>query len=308
MSRLGPRASAPGDSLPDNAPKNYWAVRDCFQAQGVPVVRIYHRNYSIGMHAHEFIELNIVLKGRGRHYMGGRAFPVSRGNVFVIPPDTGHGYAQEKSLDVYHLLLNPRFVERNLRDLRALPGFVLFFTVEPFFRTETEFRYGLRLDAAERNRIDWLIARLDEELERKDAGRDVAAESLALYLIARLCRAYARQHPAGAPREGNPPRMQAIQSALALVAERYGRRLSLNDLAGAAHMDRHYFCRLFREATGMTPMDYVAEVRVQKARELLRSTDLKVTDIAYRVGFYDSAHLTRTFRKLTGITPSEVRE
>lgn len=98
--------------------------------------------------------------------------------------------------------------------------------------------------------------------------------------------------------------------ALARVSEYVNENLSstitLEDLASAAHISRFHFARLFRAATGTSPMAYVREARIAAAKELLaqRSQSVSLTDLAVRLGFFDHSHFTRTFRRLTGISPA----
>ena len=66
--------------------------------------------------------------------------------------------------------------------------------------------------------------------------------------------------------------------------------------------------RVFRRATGQTPIDYLIRLRIQKAMEWLAGTSLSVTDIALKTGFDDSNYFTRQFRKATGETPTAYRK
>jgi AraC-like DNA-binding protein len=69
-----------------------------------------------------------------------------------------------------------------------------------------------------------------------------------------------------------------------------------------------YFCKLFKKATGLTFTDYVSRVRIEKAKNLLLNPNLRVSEIAYEVGFQSLTHFNRVFRKLTGQSPSHYRE
>lgn len=303
----------PSQRLGPEPGKDHWAVRDVFHPVPQPVRAFVHRNYQIGMHTHDFIEVNLVLRGRGRHHLQEHAFATSMGDVFVIPPTVPHGYEQEEALDVLHLLLHPLFVQRHGPALRALPGFLLLFTVEPYFRRETGCRYGLHLEGAAFEQATTLGQMLIAEAEREAADRDTAVDALTVYLLASLCRAYVAQRqaageaptPAGAPE--SHPHWRALQAVFELVGHRYRERLTLADLAAAAHMQRHYFCRMFRAATGMTPMDYLQQHRIQVAQLLLRETDTAVGEIALQTGFCDSAHFSRQFSRVAGLSPARYR-
>jgi AraC-like DNA-binding protein len=84
-------------------------------------------------------------------------------------------------------------------------------------------------------------------------------------------------------------------------------RLTLGDLADDAGLSRFYFSRIFREKTGVTPMDYVRRLRVEAAQALILRTPLPLKAIAAQVGFCDEYHFSRVFRKETGQPPGALR-
>lgn len=79
--------------------------------------------------------------------------------------------------------------------------------------------------------------------------------------------------------------------------------ISLAAIASTAHLSPYHFSRLFRQAYGISPYQYVIAQRVQKASELLDTTRLTVSEIALRVGFADHSHLIRHYKRLRGTTP-----
>ncbi len=85
--------------------------------------------------------------------------------------------------------------------------------------------------------------------------------------------------------------------------------LSVGDIARAVGLSEAYVCRLFHEATGMTVHEYIAECRMERAKELLSAGNpMKMTEVAARAGFSDANYFAKAFRKATGCAPSEYRE
>lgn len=83
--------------------------------------------------------------------------------------------------------------------------------------------------------------------------------------------------------------------------------LTLDDLAEAAGMSRFHFARSFQRATGQPPMEYLRARRVEAARHFLTTSTLPLRAIAPQVGLVDEAHLSRVFKRTTGLSPGEVR-
>jgi AraC family transcriptional regulator len=83
--------------------------------------------------------------------------------------------------------------------------------------------------------------------------------------------------------------------------------IRIGDLAALAGLSRFHFARVFRASVGQTPHQYVLERRLTRARELVRSSDVPLRDVAAMTGFADQSHLTRTFKRSFGTTPATLR-
>lgn len=98
---------------------------------------------------------------------------------------------------------------------------------------------------------------------------------------------------------------RALTRACSYIAENLGERFTLDDLARQAGVSRFHFARLFRVSTGDSPMAYLLKSRIERAKQMLLQDDRPVCEIAAALGFCDQSHLTRTFRRMTGVTPRE---
>jgi AraC-like DNA-binding protein len=83
--------------------------------------------------------------------------------------------------------------------------------------------------------------------------------------------------------------------------------ISLETLAEMAGLSTHHFARAFKQTVGMPPHGYVLQRRIEHAQQMLRNTDLPMSEIALSAGFSDQSHLARHFRRITGMSPSVVR-
>lgn len=98
-----------------------------------------------------------------------------------------------------------------------------------------------------------------------------------------------------------------VESAIARMWESYGEPLSLSDIAKSAILSRFHFCRVFREATGVSPGRFLSAVRIYQAKRLLVSTSLSVTDISLAVGYNSLGSFTNRFTESVGASPTRFR-
>lgn len=100
----------------------------------------------------------------------------------------------------------------------------------------------------------------------------------------------------------------AVVRARVFIAEHLGEPLSLQQVAVAAHMSAFYFCKIFKQATGVTFTDYIARARVEKTKQLLLNPHVRVSEAAYEAGFQSLSQFNRVFRRVTGEAPSAYRD
>ncbi len=108
--------------------------------------------------------------------------------------------------------------------------------------------------------------------------------------------------------KGNRVDIKAVERGVDFINENYMRRLTLKEIAEAAHLSPIYFHKLFFDTVGMTPYEYVLDKRVEKAKALLALTDISISDIAVSVGFTDQAYMGKMFKEKTGMTPLKYRK
>ena len=200
----------------------------------------------------------------------------------------------------------------------------------PLIRAETEFDFVVcALDSA-------LVSALDSELERRPEGElrlrvnihDPAAHQLMALLIAdanegytteRLYTEYLTQALAvkmlflgrSAEPQNNNKRISGLPGhVLRRIIERmrcFSCDLSLQALANESGYSRVHFVRMFKAATGYSPHNYLLNLRLERARELLKNPSASLIDIALECGFSSHSHMSRLFHKSVGVTPSAYR-
>ena len=102
-----------------------------------------------------------------------------------------------------------------------------------------------------------------------------------------------------------PPMITRVKQ---FIEEHHKEDLSLGIVARLINTSTFYFCKIFKQATGITFTDYLSRIRIEKAKNLLLNPNLRIGEIAYEVGFQSLTHFNRTFKKLAGQSPTEYRE
>lgn len=254
------------------------------------------------LHAHEFVELVVITGGSGLHLTEQENWPISTGDVFVINRQQAHTYKDTKNLSLVNIIYEPERMNLPLRDLQALPGYIVLFTLEPGWRQRHQFKSRLTLSARELACVENYINNLEDELKTRVPGFRPTAHALFVQLIVYLSRCYAHAR-APIPRE-----LYRIASAISFLENNYDKEIYLDKAASIAHMSVRNFQRVFQEAMGASPMAYLNRQRILRAAELLKQKDMTVTEIGFQVGFQDSNFFARQFRKIMGTSPRIYRQ
>jgi AraC family transcriptional regulator len=147
-----------------------------------------------------------------------------------------------------------------------------------------------------------IVGALDQPVQS-----NLYADALGMTIAMRLLKAHsAKQSPSWNSRPGGLAPWQISRSTEAL-AGRLGGEPSLDELAALVGLSKFHFLRAFKISIGMPPHRYLVDLRIARARDLLESTDLSVTEIAAQVGYNDPGYLARLFRTQVGTTPASFR-
>jgi len=130
-------------------------------------------------------------------------------------------------------------------------------------------------------------------------GKGMLTEAETVELLTRLLTP-------GSP--SSPRSSLLVKHALAYLHRHYHHQITRRQVAKAVGMSEDYLSRLFNRELGLSPWDYLNRLRIQHAKERLRESDDSIQVVARRVGFHDRAYFSRTFRKLTGLSPQSFRE
>ncbi len=98
-----------------------------------------------------------------------------------------------------------------------------------------------------------------------------------------------------------------LKQAIEYINEHFSENVSLAEISAELAMSQYYFCRLFKQSTGMTPHAYLIQQRVERSKQLLKQTEWTINNIAIECGFANPSHFAKCFRRYTGISPKQFR-
>lgn len=249
------------------------------------------------LHA-DFSELVIVLDGRAQHLIGTEQYPLSKGDVFVVGSHTEHGFAETKHLTICNIMFRAEAFS-HIYDMKHLAGFQAMFLLEPHLSQRDRFLARLHLSDEERSAAQKRIDLMMQEYTQKRAGWQDMVLSGFHALCVMLSRCYRTDETEG---------FLKLADVIAYIENHFTEHISVPELTALSGYSERHFLRLFHDVLGTAPNRYITNLRIAKAKHLLKCTALSVGEIAWRCGFGDRNYFTRAFRGSTAQTPSEYRK
>lgn len=258
-------------------------------------VDIQHPRYKMPFHWHNEWEILRILDGTMSISLDDEQYALQKGDILLIRGGMLHGGEPENCIyeclvfDLYGIYRTMEMVKPYLR---------------PFYRQTCLPRSLYRAESH-----DEITAAVGALMAVFTNGSPCPE----LETVAGLSRLFAEIYSAGAYENALSAgdgirRIDRIKPVLEFIEANYSRGLSLEDLAAVAGMNPKYFCRVFRSLTHHSPVDYLNFYRIEQAAHMLDSTELSVTEVGNRCGFWESSYFTKVFHKYKGVTPVQYRK
>jgi AraC-like DNA-binding protein len=251
-----------------------------------------HPRYEMPLHWHMEHELILILQGTFTMLADGKTIELKKGDSMMLAEETLHGGMPDHCIyecvvfDLEQFLPPLSVCGERIGKLRE-QGSALTYV----FREGTE---GAKI-----------VSSLFQAMETEQKGYEFSTTGLLWQLLGLMLEKDLFQHSQGKTQGKG---FSKIKPVLQLIRSNYADALTLRDLAGKAAMEPKYFCRVFRQLTGKTPVEYLNYYRVECAAELLCMTDHSVTEIALECGFNDVSYFNRLFRRQKGASAREFRK
>ncbi|MBI4195766.1 MAG: AraC family transcriptional regulator [Betaproteobacteria bacterium] len=260
------------------------------------------------VHRHEFFQIQLNVEGRTRHYIGSTERWLEPGSIAFVLPYRVHLGGRPAGSRFYVINFELHFLFPDLEadplELETIP-LQRAPALAPFLFQEF---MDFRLEAADFDVALRACEKMMEEHARRALFSLEIIRANLLQLIGTVCERYERELLALATAHAQRGhRADSLSRVTRYLRENLAGRITLGDAARAANVSPNYLTNLLKRETGKTFTEIVTSRRMEKARELLAYTTLRVSEIAQSAGFKDEAYFTRRFRQYFRVSPLAYR-
>lgn len=249
-------------------------------------------------HYHPSFEIYYLVEGERIYFVKDQSYIVNKGDFVFIPPNIIHktlsssNYAHERIL----ISFDASYIDKMTKGLTEFTWLSLFTETTPV----------IKLPLAKKAMFQELMFRILAVSQEKHSDSVTYVKLLILELLLLLQRFKENNKDDNDIRQS--PAQQKVFEIVRYINETYMEDLSLKSISDRFYISPYYLSHIFKSCTGFTFCDYLIQLRVLEAKKLLTQTGLSMTDIAQSVGFDSSTHFGRTFKKASGVTPSDYRK
>lgn len=274
------------------------------------IERRYNHNITRESHFHDYLQICYVWKGTCIHSVYEQNSVAVKGDIFAILPNVPHTMEaiEGKEIELIQVDFMPFFINENMREFSKIDGFVDFAYIQPMVFLKDSMVPRLNLSSTGQSVVESILYNMERELEHKEEGFKLLIKADLLKLLVILGREFQNflQHK----KHGNSVTFhrKLFYNSIDYIHEHYNEKIMLEDIAKIAAMSPSYYSNMFKMIQGNNFIEYLNEVRIRNAVEILKTTDLNIAETAFEVGFNNLGHFNRIFKEFNGMTPSAFRK
>jgi AraC-like DNA-binding protein len=247
-------------------------------------------------HYHETYEIYYLLAGERSYYINNLIYTLRKGDLIFINKNELHRTTSKGSASHERILIN--FEEVFLQ--KTLANYDLSF---PFLTAQSLL---LRPGVHDQGIIEYILFTLLKEQEEQRSQHIPYLQTLLIQLLIEMNRVQEISREPIAPESSE--KQLKVYEIIDYLQAHYADKLTLEQLSETFFISSTYLCRLFKQTTGFTIIEYLNYIRIKEAQRLLQSTDAKVTTIAENTGFDSIAHFGRVFKQIVNRSPLQYRK
>ncbi|MEC0231726.1 AraC family transcriptional regulator [Paenibacillus alba] len=250
-------------------------------------------------HYHDAYEILYLVSGDFYYVIGERTYQVVAGTLLFMNIYEIHKLvnSNNNTYERVTLLFKKEFLQHFCTDGQC----------EELLELFTSDYHALKTIGKDQLFIEQLFQKMIHEGKKQARGYEQYQHLLLVELLLYLNRKIFDSHETGVVIESNRTHKKVLD-IVSYVNVHYMEPLKLCDISQQFDISSSYLCRTFKEAIGFTLIEYINNIRIKEARELLVSSSYNITEIAGMVGFDHASHFGRTFKLITGISPLSFRK
>ena len=256
-----------------------------------------YSNFRAPIHWHDDMEFIYVVSGEMKYNINGETVILKRNEGIIINARQIHfGFSDnETECDFICILLHPLFLCANTAFEKE---FIL-----PVIYNENVTYIKLNPDVLWQNNILKMIQYMYEVKKEKLAPAKIQSAFLNIWIL--LCENIAIESH---DKLQQNTALSILKNMVGFIQQNYSKKVSLSDIAFSGAVGQSKCCKLFMKYFNLTPNIYLTQYRLNKSVELLKDKDKSITEIAEVIGFGGSSYYAETFRKWSGMSPTEYRK
>jgi len=256
--------------------------------------------YTVNMHWHKEIEIIYFEKGSFAFCRDGIAYTVQGPALSFIDAEMMHSLTLCENERQSALVFDCKMLSYELYDHSQST------IIEPLINHKLTLPPFLYPQDSGWEEVISLYKKAVHEYQKGTAGSHLRVK---LYLTELFSLLYDNGYLHSAQSDSSADKRQSshITKALAYIRDNYSAPLKSYEVANHVGMNEQYFCRYFHKKTGKTLTEYINQIRVDRASEMLTNTDEKIIDIAIECGYNNISYFIKRFKNIKGITPQEYR-
>ena len=267
------------------------------------VIRPYLQQ-DIGTHDHQFFELVYIVEGSAEHTLNGQACMVYAGDYFIVDYGSRHKYRNCRDFKLINCMFTPELIDETLADCRGFDELLRIWLMRYNKRY-----YGLetvnRILKDESGEIQALLYKMQDEYDRRDMGFAEILRGTLLEIMILTMRKIVREQPDDLAKTAEST---LVLDAIQYVKGHYRDKAIFGGFCERYHYSPQYISRKFKQETGVTPLEYLQKIRIEKCCELLTGSDMSTQEIAREVGYEDVKFFHKIFRRMLHMSPREYRK
>lgn len=260
------------------------------------------------MHDHDFVEFVYVVSGEAKHCFGDEQYAIQSGDAFFVNPGEEHAYAFEpgQSIEIINCLFLPSLIHDALLKELGISQSMDYFYVHPFLNNEERFHHRLNLRGHEAAVVQSILENMIAEQTHRYPGYDKLIRLRMVELQILLSRYYSFQQQL--QQNGRQSERDMTVKRIRGYLERYyNEKITLDNLSSIFNISVRQMNRLMKEETGASVIEWLHQIRIERAKHYLSKNGEKVVTVANMVGYDDPAFFSKLFTRMVGIPPGKYR-